>query len=58
MEEKTKEKFLLHDTIISWACIIWAVASIGFNNYFSGIEQETLTLMTFGQMLYQFVEGK
>ena len=52
MEEKTKEKFLLHDTIISWACIIWAVASIGFMIYFSGIEQVTFTLMTFGQLFF------
>ena len=50
MEEKTKEKFLFHDTIISWACIIWAIASVGLMIYFSGLNQVTFTLMTFGQL--------
>ena len=34
MKEGTKEKFLFHDTVISWACIIWAVASVGLMMYF------------------------
>lgn len=50
MKEETKEKFLFHDTIISWACIIWAVASIGLMMYFSGLNQVTFTIMTFGQL--------
>ncbi len=50
MEEKTKGKFLFHDTVISWACIIWAVCSIGLMIYFSGLNQVTFTLMTFGQL--------
>lgn len=54
MEEKTKEKFWLHDTIISWACIIWAVASVGLMIYFSGLNRVTFTLMTFGQLFVIF----
>lgn len=54
MGEETQEakvkKYTLHDTIISWACIIWAIASIGFMIYFSGINQVTFTIMTFGQL--------
>lgn len=50
MKEETKEKFLFHDTVISWACIIWAVASIGLMLYFTGLNQVTFTLMTFGQL--------
>ena len=50
MKEETKEKFLFHDTIISWACIIWAVASVGLMMYFSGLNQVTFTTMTFGQL--------
>lgn len=50
MKEETKEKFLFHDTVISWACIIWAVASIGLMMYFSGLNQVTFAIMTFGQL--------
>lgn len=50
MKEETKEKFLFHDTIISWACIIWAVASVGLMMYFSGLNQVTFATMTFGQL--------
>jgi hypothetical protein len=50
MKEETKERFVLHDTIISWACIIWAVASIGLMFYFSGLNQVTFAIMTFGQL--------
>ena len=50
MKEETNEKFLVHDTIISWACIIWAVASIALMLYFSGLNQVTFTIMTFGQL--------
>lgn len=50
MEEKTKEKFLFHDTVISWACIIWAIASMGLMFYFSGLNQVTFAIMTFGQL--------
>lgn len=50
MEEKTKEKFVFHDTVISWACIIWAIASICLMFYFSGANQVTFAIMTFGQL--------
>lgn len=50
MKEETKEKFLVHDTIISWACIIWAVASIALMFYFTGLNQVTFTIITFGQL--------
>lgn len=50
MKEQTKEKFVVHDTIISWACIIWAVASIGLMCYFSGLNLVTFSIMTFGQL--------
>lgn len=50
MKEETKEKFLFHDTVISWACIIWAIASIGLMMYFSGLNQVTFAIMTFGQL--------
>lgn len=54
MNEETKEKknFTFHDTIISWACIIWAVASLGFMMYFSGLNQVTFAVMTFGQLFF------
>ena len=54
MEEETQEAkvkmYTFHDNWISWACIIWAIASIGFMIYFSGINQVTFTIMTFGQL--------
>ena len=50
MKEETNEKFLVHDTIISCACVIWAVASIALMVYFSGLNQVTFTIMTFGQL--------
>ena len=52
MNEETKEKknFTFHDTVISWACIIWAVASLGLMMYFSGLNQVTFAIMTFGQL--------
>lgn len=50
MKEETNEKFLVHDTIISWACIIWAVLSVALMVYFSGIDQVTFSIMTFGQL--------
>ena len=50
MKEGTKEKFLFHDTVISWACIIWAIASLGLMLYFSGLNQVTFAIMTFGQL--------
>lgn len=50
MKEETKEKFLFHDTVISWACIIWAVASLCLMMYFSGLNQVTFAIMTFGQL--------
>ena len=50
MKEETKEKFLFHDTVISWSCIIWAIASIALMMYFSGLSQVTFAIMTFGQL--------
>lgn len=53
MKEETNEKrksYTFHDTLISWACIIWAIASLGFMIYFSGLNQVTFTIMTFGQL--------
>ena len=55
MEEKTKEeqkakKYIFHDTIISWACIIWAIVSIILMLYFSGLNQVIFTIMTLGQL--------
>lgn len=50
MKEETKEKFLFHDTVISWACIIWAICSVVLMCYFSGLNQVTFSLMTFGQL--------
>ena len=50
MEEKTKEKFDLYDTIVSWACVIWAIASVALMVYFSGMNQVTFSIMTFGQL--------
>lgn len=50
MKEETKENFRIHDAIISWACILWAVASIGLMCYFTGMEQVTFSIMTFGQL--------
>ena len=50
MKEKTKDKFWFHDTVISWACIIWAIASIILMFYFSGLNQVTFSIMTFGQL--------
>lgn len=49
-EEAKVKNYTFHDTVISWACIIWAIASIGFMIYFSGINQVTFTIMTFGQL--------
>lgn len=50
MKEETNEKFLVHDTIVSWACIIWAVLSVALMFYFSGLNQVTFAIMTFGQL--------
>lgn len=47
--EKTK-KYAFHDAVISWACIIWAIASVGFMIYFSGLNQVTFAIMTLGQL--------
>lgn len=55
MEEKTKEEtktknYTFHDTVISWACIIWSIVSIILMIYFSGLNQVTFTIMTLGQL--------
>ena len=50
MNEETKDKFKIHDTIITWACIIWAIASIVLMFYFTGLNKVTFSIMTFGQL--------
>lgn len=50
MKEETKKNYTFHDTVISWALIIWAVASIGLMFYFSGMNQVTFATMTLGQL--------
>ena len=52
MKEETKEKneYLIHDSIISWAFIIWAIASLGLMIIFSGMDQVAFSIMTFGQL--------
>lgn len=54
MKEETNEKFRVHDLIISWACIIWAIASIAIMSYFSGLNQVTFAIMTCGQLFLIF----
>ena len=55
MKEETKENnFKFHDSIISWACIIWAVASVALMCYFTGMNQVTFSIMTFGQLFIVF----
>ena len=49
-KEKQKSKFWFHDAIISWACMIWAVVSFVLMFYFSGLNQVTFAIMTFGQL--------
>ena len=46
MKEVTNERFKVHDTIISWACMIWAVLSIALMCYFTGENQVTFSIMT------------
>lgn len=50
MNEQTKEKYGFYNAIVGWACIIWAVASIGLIMFFSGLNQVTFAIMTFGQL--------
>lgn len=50
MEEKTKEKYEFYNTVITWACLIWAVASIALLAYFTGLNQVTFAIMTIGQL--------
>ena len=53
MEEKTKEKtkdYTFHDAVITGACLLWAIASIIFMIYFSGLSQVTFAIMTLGQL--------
>lgn len=50
MKEETKDNFRFHDTVISWACIIWAVLSVAMMCYFTGMNQVTFSIMTFGQL--------
>ena len=54
MSEKTKEKNKFYNTIVGWACIIWAVASIGLLTVFTGTNQTTFAIMTFGQLFVIF----
>ena len=51
MKEETKENnYRIHDAIISWACIFWAIVSIALMCYFTGMNQVTFSIMTFGQL--------
>lgn len=50
MNEQTNEKCGFYNTVVAWACIIWAVASIGLIMYFSGLNQVTFAIMTVGQL--------
>lgn len=54
MSEKTKEKNKFYNTVVGWAVIIWAVASIGLVSYFTGSNQTTFAIMTFGQLFVIF----
>ncbi|MCR5187143.1 MAG: hypothetical protein K6D97_08555 [Clostridia bacterium] len=54
MSEKTKEKNKFYNTVVGWACIIWAVASIGLGSFFTGSNQTTFAIMTFGQLFVIF----
>ena len=54
MSEKTKEKNKFYNTVVGWACIIWAVASIGLVTFFTGMNQTTFAIMTFGQLFVIF----
>ncbi len=54
MSEKTKEKNKFYNTVVGWACIIWAVASIGLVAVFTGSNQTTFAIMTFGQLFVIF----
>lgn len=50
MNEQTNEKYAIYNAIVGWACIIWAVASIGLMMYFTGLNQVTFAIMTVGQL--------
>ncbi len=54
MSEKTKEKKEFYNSIVGWACIIWAIASIGAVAVFTGSSQTTFAIMTFGQLFIVF----
>lgn len=50
MSEKTKDELRVHDTIISGACILWAIVSLFLMIYFTGLNKVTFSIMTFGQL--------
>lgn len=50
MNDQTNEKYGFYNTVVAWACIIWAVASIGLLIYFTGLNQVTFAIMTVGQL--------
>lgn len=54
MSEKTKEKNKFYNTIVGWACIIWAFTSIAMVAVFTGSSQTTFAIMTFGQLFIVF----
>ena len=54
MSEKTKEKNKFYNTVVGWACVIWAVASIAILAIFTGLNQTTFAIMTFGQLFVIF----
>lgn len=50
MNEQTKGKYGFYNTIVGWACIIWAVTSICLLILFTGLNQVTFAIMTVGQL--------
>ena len=54
MEVKTKEKNYFYNTVVSWACILWAICSIILVAIFTGRNQTTFAIMTFGQLFIIF----
>ena len=54
MEVKTKEKNYFYNTVVSWACILWAICSIVLVALFTGRNQTTFAIMTFGQLFIIF----
>lgn len=48
--QKTNEKYGFYNAVITLACLIWAVASIGLMVMFTGMNQVTYAIMVVGQL--------